>query len=35
VGESKADPSLDPIELASWTLTVGSVLNLEETLTRQ
>jgi hypothetical protein len=35
VGESKADPSLDPVELASWTLTVGSILNLEETLTRQ
>jgi hypothetical protein len=35
MGESKADSSLDPIELASWTLTVGSILNLEETLTRQ
>jgi hypothetical protein len=35
VGESKADATLDPIELASWTLTVGSILNLEETLTRQ
>jgi hypothetical protein len=35
VGESKADATLDPIELASWTLTAGSILNLEETLTRQ
>jgi hypothetical protein len=35
VGESKSDPSLDPVELASWTVTVGTVLNLEETLTRQ
>ena len=35
VGESKADSSLDPVELASWTVTLGTLLNLEETLTRQ
>ena len=35
VGESKSDASMNPVELASWTLTVGSILNLEETLTRQ
>ena len=35
VGESKADPLLDPVELASWTVTVSTLLNLEETLTRQ
>jgi len=35
VGESRADPSLDPVELAAWTVTMGTLLNLEETLTRQ
>jgi len=35
VGESQAEPSLNPVELASWTLAVGTLLNLEETLTRQ
>ena len=35
VGESGSDASLNPVELAAWTLTVGSILNLEETLTRQ
>ena len=35
VGESRADPSLDPVELAAWTVIMGTLLNLEETLTRQ
>jgi hypothetical protein len=35
VGESRGDHALDPVELAAWTVTVGTLLNLEETLTRQ
>ena len=35
VGESPADSSLDPVELASWTNLCIAVLNLDESLTRQ
>jgi hypothetical protein len=34
IGESPADKSLDPLELASWTMLASGVLNLDETLTR-
>jgi hypothetical protein len=33
-GESKADPSLDPIELASWTMLANELLNLDEVLNK-
>ncbi len=33
-GETKADASLDPAELASWTLVASQLLNLDETLTK-
>ncbi len=35
VGESPFDPSLDPVELAAWTTVTGSILNLDETITRE
>jgi hypothetical protein len=34
IGESPADKSLDPLELASWTMLASGVLNLDETITR-
>jgi len=34
VGRSPVDPSLDPVELASWTSLARAVLNLDETITR-
>lgn len=33
-GESKADPALDPSELAAWTLVASQLLNLDETLNK-
>ena len=33
-GETPADASLDPDALASWTMTVNAVLNLDETLNK-
>ena len=35
VGDSPFDPSLDPVELAAWTTVTGSILNLDETITRE
>ncbi len=35
VGQTPAESSLDPVELASWTSLCLAVLNLDETLTRQ
>ena len=35
VGDSPFDPGLDPVELASWTTVTGSILNLDETITRE
>jgi hypothetical protein len=35
VGESRADASLDPAELASYTATASLILNLDETITRE
>jgi hypothetical protein len=34
IGESPADKSFDPLELASWTMLASGVLNLDETITR-
>jgi hypothetical protein len=33
-GESKADPKLDPMELAAWTMIANLVLNLDEVMTK-
>jgi hypothetical protein len=34
VGETKADPALNPNELAAWTLVANLVLNLDEVVTK-
>jgi hypothetical protein len=34
VGESKRDPKLDPAELAAWTLVTSTILNMDETMTK-
>ncbi|MES2708328.1 MAG: PSD1 and planctomycete cytochrome C domain-containing protein [Verrucomicrobiota bacterium] len=34
LGDSKADPKWDPVELAAWTLTANMILNLDETINR-
>jgi hypothetical protein len=34
VGESKADPALNPSELAAWTMVCNQLLNLDETLNK-
>jgi hypothetical protein len=34
VGETKADPGLNPSELAAWTLVANLVLNLDEVVTK-
>jgi mono/diheme cytochrome c family protein len=34
VGESKADPSLDPATLAAWTMTANQLMNLDEVLNK-
>lgn len=34
VGESKADPTLDPRKLAAWTMLCNQVLNLDEVLNK-
>jgi len=33
-GESKPDDSLDPAELAAWTMIANLVLNLDELVTK-
>ncbi len=33
-GESKADPSVDPVELAAWTMLTNELLNLDEVLNK-
>ena len=33
-GESKADASLDPLELAAWTMLVNELMNLDEVLNK-
>jgi hypothetical protein len=35
VGESKRDDSLDAAEHASWTMVASTLLNLDETVTKQ
>ncbi len=35
VGDSKADPKLNPAELAAWTTVASTILNLDETLTKE
>jgi hypothetical protein len=34
VGESKPDPRFDPAELAAWTLVASTVLNMDESITK-
>jgi hypothetical protein len=34
VGESKADPALNPSELAAWTMLVNELMNLDEVLNK-
>jgi hypothetical protein len=34
VGEAPADATLDPVELAAWTMTASAVLNIDEALTK-
>jgi hypothetical protein len=34
VGESKADPKLDPAELAAWTMVANQLMNLDEVLNK-
>ncbi len=34
VGESKADPSLDPATLAAWTMLANELMNLDEFLNK-
>jgi hypothetical protein len=34
VGESKADPALDPATLAAWTMVANQLLNLDEVLNK-
>jgi hypothetical protein len=35
VGESKPDPKLKPVELAAWTTVASTILNLDETITKE
>ena len=35
VGDSKADPKLDVSELAAWTTVTSTILNLDETITKE
>jgi hypothetical protein len=35
VGESKHDPNLQPAELAAWTTVASTILNLDETITKE
>jgi hypothetical protein len=34
IGESKADPAVDPTTLAAWTMTANELLNLDEVLNK-
>jgi hypothetical protein len=34
VGESKPEPSLDPAQLAAWTMVANLVLNLDEVINK-
>ena len=35
VGETKADPAFDPVELAAYTTVASTLLNLDETITKE
>jgi hypothetical protein len=35
VGESPVDAKLDPSELAAWTTVASTILNLDETITKE
>ena len=35
VGESKYDSNVDPVELAAWTTVAGTILNLDEVVTKE
>jgi hypothetical protein len=35
VGETKPDPSLDPVELAAYSTVASTLLNLDETITKE
>ncbi|GIW82160.1 MAG: hypothetical protein KatS3mg105_3967 [Gemmatales bacterium] len=35
VGNSKPDPTFDPVELAAWTMVANLILNLDETVTKE
>jgi hypothetical protein len=35
VGDSKRNPKLDPAEVAAWTTVASTILNLDETITKQ
>ncbi len=35
VGESPVDPKLKPAELAAWTMVTSTILNLDETITKE
>ena len=34
VGESKADPAIEPVELAAWTMVSNELFNLDEVLNK-
>ena len=34
-GESKYDPAFQPVELAAWTMVASSILNLDETISKE
>lgn len=34
VGEMKRDPKIDPSELAAWTMVTSTILNMDETITK-
>jgi hypothetical protein len=35
VGEAKRNPKLDPAELAAWTTVASTILNMDETITKE
>ncbi len=34
IGDSKADPTVEPAALAAWTMTANELLNLDEALNK-
>ena len=35
VGDEKPNPKLDPAELAAWTTVTSTILNMDETITKE